>query len=44
VTNVLMRHGLDLSLHDDFMEEFRRTARAWTADHPEPERPRAIAG
>jgi hypothetical protein len=44
VTNVLMRHGLDLSLHDDFMEEFRRAAKAWTADHPEPERPRAIAG
>jgi len=44
VTNVLLRRGLDLSLYDDFMEEFRRTARAWTADHPEPEHPRAIAG
>jgi hypothetical protein len=44
VTNVLLRRGLDLSLAEDFMEEFRRTARAWTADHPEPERPRAIAG
>jgi hypothetical protein len=44
VTNVLMRHGLDLSLHDDFMEEFRRAAKAWTADHPEPEHSRAIAG
>jgi hypothetical protein len=44
VTNVLLRRGLDLNLHDDFMEEFRRTARAWTADHPDPEHPRAIAG
>jgi hypothetical protein len=44
VTNVLLRRGLDLSLHEDFMEEFRRTARAWTADHPDPEHPRAIAG
>jgi hypothetical protein len=44
VTNVLLRHGLDLSLHDEFMEEFRRAAKAWTADHPEPEHPRAIAG
>jgi hypothetical protein len=42
VTNVLLRRGLDLSLYDDFMEEFRRTARAWTADHPEPEHPRAL--
>jgi hypothetical protein len=44
VTNVLMRHGVDLSLHDEFMEEFHRVVRAWTADHPEPERPPAIAG
>jgi hypothetical protein len=44
VTNVLMRRGLDLSLHEDFMEEFRRTAKAWTDDHPEPEHARAITG
>jgi hypothetical protein len=44
VTNVLMRRGLDLSLHEDFIEEFRRTAKAWTDDHPEPEHPRAITG
>jgi hypothetical protein len=44
VTNVLLRRGLDLSLHEEFMDEFRRTARAWTADHPEPEHPRAITG
>jgi hypothetical protein len=46
VTSVLLRHPeLDaLALHSEIMEEFRRVARAWTADHPEPERPRAIAG
>jgi hypothetical protein len=46
VTNVLLRHPeLDaLALHDEIMEEFRRAAKVWTADHPEPERPRAIAG
>ena len=46
VTSVLLRHPeLDaLTLHDEIMEEFRRVARAWTADRPEPERPRAIAG
>jgi hypothetical protein len=46
ITSVLLRHPeLDaLALHGEIMEEFRRVARAWTADHPEPERPRAIAG
>jgi len=46
VTSVLLRHReLDAhALYDEFMEEFRRAAKAWTADHPEPERPRAIAG
>jgi hypothetical protein len=46
VTNVLLRHPeLDaLALHDEIEEEFRRTARAWTADHPEPRAPSAIAG
>jgi hypothetical protein len=44
VTSVLLRRGLDLTLHEEFMEEFRRAAKAWTADHPEPERPPAIAG
>jgi hypothetical protein len=46
VTSVLLRHPeLDaLALHDEIKEEFCRAARAWTADHPEPERPRAIAG
>jgi hypothetical protein len=33
-----------LALHDEIIEEFRRVARAWTADHPEPEHPRAVAG
>src|SRR2546430_3886475 len=42
VTNVLLRHRLDLSLYDEFMEEFRRMAKGWTADHPEPEHPRAV--
>ena len=42
VTNVLLRHRLDLSLYDEFMEEFRRMAKVWTADHPEPEHPRAV--
>jgi hypothetical protein len=43
---VLLRHPeLDaLALHDEIKEEFCRAARVWTADHPEPERPRAIAG
>jgi hypothetical protein len=44
VTNVVLRRGLDLSLHDEFMEEFRRTAKAWTDDHPEPEHSRAVTG
>ena len=46
VTSVLLRHPeLDaLTLHDEIKEEFGRVARAWTADHPEPERPRAIPG
>ena len=46
ITSVLLRHPeLDaLALHGEIMEEFRRVARAWTADHPEPERPRAITG
>jgi hypothetical protein len=40
------RHpGLDaLALHDELKQEFCRVARAWTADHPEPKHPRAIAG
>jgi hypothetical protein len=42
VTNVLLRRGLDLSLHDEFMEEFRRAARAWTVGRPEPGHPRAL--
>jgi hypothetical protein len=44
VTNVLLRHReLDaVVLYDEFVEEFQRVARVWTADHPEPERPRAI--
>ena len=44
VTNVLLRHPeLDaLVLHDEIKEEFPRVARAWTADHPEPEHPRAV--
>jgi hypothetical protein len=46
VTGVLLRHPeLDaLALHHEIKEEFSRVAKAWTADHPEPERPRAIAG
>src|SRR5205809_6099442 len=46
VTSVLLRHPeLDaLALHDEIKEEFRRVVRAWTTDHPEPERPRVIAG
>jgi hypothetical protein len=46
VTSVLLRHPeLDaLTLHDEITEEFRRVARAWTADHPMPKRQRAIAG
>jgi hypothetical protein len=46
VTSVLLRHPeLDaLALHDEIKEEFCRAARVRTADHPEPERPRAIAG
>jgi hypothetical protein len=46
VTNVLLRHSeLDaVAMYDEFVEEFRQVARAWTADHPEPERSRAIAG
>jgi len=44
VTSVLLRRGLDLTLHEEFMEEFRRAAKAWTDDHPEPEHPRAITG
>jgi hypothetical protein len=46
VTNVLLRHPeLDaVVLYDEFVEEFRQVARVWTADHPEPEHPRAIAG
>ena len=46
VASVLLRHPeLDaLVLHDEIKEEFGRAAKAWTADHPEPERPRAIAG
>jgi len=46
VTSVLLRHReLDaLALHDEIKEEFGRAAKAWTANHPEPERPRAIAG
>jgi hypothetical protein len=44
VTSVLLRRGLDLTLHEEFMEEFRRMAKAWTDDHPDPEHPRAIAG
>jgi hypothetical protein len=46
VTRVLLRHReLDaLALHDEIGDEFRRVARAWTADHPEPEHPRALAG
>jgi hypothetical protein len=45
VTSVLLRHPeLDtVALHDEIMEEFRRTAKAWTADHPQPEHPRALA-
>jgi hypothetical protein len=46
VTSVLLRHPeLDArALHDEIMQEFRRAAKAWTANHPEPEHPRAIAG
>ena len=46
VTSVLLRHPeVDaLALHDEIKEEFRRVVRAWTTDHPEPERPRVIAG
>jgi hypothetical protein len=46
VTGVLLRHPeLDaLALHHEIKEEFGRVAKAWTADHPEPKRPRAIAG
>ena len=46
VTSVLLRHReLDaLALHEEIKEEFCRAARVWTADHPDPERPRAIAG
>jgi hypothetical protein len=46
VTSVLLRHPeLDaLALHDEIKQEFCRVARAWTADHPEPKHPRAIAG
>jgi hypothetical protein len=46
VTSVLLRHPeLDaLALHGEIKEEFGRAARAWTADHAEPERPRVIAG
>jgi hypothetical protein len=45
VTSVLLRHPeLDaLALHDEITDEFRRVARAWTADRPESEHPRAIA-
>jgi hypothetical protein len=45
VTSVLLRHSeLDApAMYDEFMEEFRRAARAWTADYPEPEPPRVIA-
>jgi hypothetical protein len=45
VTSVLLRHPeLDaLALHDEIKEEFRRVARVWTADRPEPEHRRAIA-
>jgi hypothetical protein len=44
VTNVLLRHPeLDaLVLHQEIKEEFQQAARAWTADHPEPEHPRAV--
>jgi hypothetical protein len=43
VTSVQLRHPeLDaLGLHNEINEEFSRAARAWTADHPEPEHPRA---
>jgi hypothetical protein len=46
VTSVLLRHPeLDaLALHGELKEEFCRAARVWTADRPEPEPPRAIAG
>jgi hypothetical protein len=46
VTSVLLRHPeVDaLALHGEIKEEFSRVVKAWTADHPEPERPRAIAG
>jgi hypothetical protein len=46
VTSVLLRRpDLDaLALHDEINEEFRRAAKVWTADHPAPERSRAIAG
>jgi hypothetical protein len=44
VTSVLLRHPeFDaLTLHSEIKEEFSRAARAWTADHPEPEHPRAL--
>jgi hypothetical protein len=44
VTNVLLRHPeLDaLVLRQEIKEEFQQAARAWTADHPEPEHPRAV--
>jgi hypothetical protein len=46
VTSVLLRHPeVDaLALHDEIKEEFRRVVKAWTADYPARERPRAIAG
>jgi len=45
VTSVLLRHPeLDtVAMHDEIMEEFRRTAKAWMADHPQPEHPSALA-
>jgi hypothetical protein len=46
VTNVLLRHReLDaVAMYDEFVAEFRRAAKAWTSDHPEPEHARAITG
>ena len=45
MTSVLLRHPeLDaLALHDEIGDEFRRVARPWATDHPEPEHSRATA-
>jgi hypothetical protein len=44
--NVLLRRPeIDtIAVHDEIKEEFRRTAKALTDDHPEPEHSRAITG